>query len=126
MKRLVALYISWLITGAMLVLAIVQPAQIRRFRVRGHRFHGAGHNIFAADFYTLLRWITCVTFAYSAVTAYRMKKVAWVWVFGILAVLFNPLAPVYLQRTTWQMIDWAAIAVIVLAGVIFQRSSLKS
>jgi hypothetical protein len=126
MKRLIALYISWLITGAMLILAVVQPVQIRRFHVRGPRFHGAGYNIFTADFYTLLRWIACATFAYSAVTAYRMKKVAWVWVFAILAVLLNPLAPLHLQRGTWLIIDWAAIAVIVLAGVIFQRSSLKS
>jgi hypothetical protein len=54
-----------------------------------------------------------------------MKRVAWAWIFGILAVLFNPLAPIYLQRATWQIIDSAAIGVIVTAAIFFWRPSLK-
>ena len=50
-----------------------------------------------------------------------MKRVAWIWIFGILALLFNPLAPVHLQRATWQIIDWGAIGVIVIAAVVFWR-----
>jgi hypothetical protein len=41
--------------------------------------------------------------------------------FLLLAVLFNPLAPFYLQRQTWQIIDWASIAVIVFAAIIVWR-----
>jgi hypothetical protein len=50
-----------------------------------------------------------------------MKRAAWTWVFGLLAVLFNPLAPVHLQRATWQIVDSGAIGVIVIAAVVFWR-----
>jgi Family of unknown function (DUF6804) len=50
-----------------------------------------------------------------------MKRFAWTWIFAVLAVLFNPLAPFYVQRQTWQIIDWASIAVIVFAAIIFWR-----
>lgn len=51
-----------------------------------------------------------------------MRRVVWTWTFGMLAVLFNPIAPVYLQRSTWQILDYLAIAVIVLAGIVFARN----
>jgi hypothetical protein len=50
-----------------------------------------------------------------------MKRIAWTWIFGVLAVLFNPIAPVYLQRATWQIIDWATIGVVVIAAIVFWR-----
>jgi Family of unknown function (DUF6804) len=54
-----------------------------------------------------------------------MKRLAWAWIFGILAALFNPLVPIYLQRATWQIIDSAAIGVIVTAAIFLSRSSSK-
>ena len=69
----------------------------------------------------MLRWICCAAFAYSAITAIQMKRVAWAWIFGILAVLFNPLVLVHLQRATWQIVDWGAIGVIVIAVIVFWR-----
>ena len=37
-------------------------------------------------------------------------------VFALVAILFNPLAPVYLSRETWQPID-IAVAVLFLAAI---------
>jgi hypothetical protein len=45
--------------------------------------------------------------------------VPWVWIFGVLAALFNPILPVHLQRDTWQIVDWGAIGVIVVAAISF-------
>jgi len=122
MKRVVGLYISWLITIAMLVLGVVQPMQLRGSyarRGRSRYYNRAAHTAFDTDFYTLLRWVTCIVFVYSAVTAFRSKRVAWTWIFGILAALFNPIAPVYLQRNTWHVIDCFAIGVMIIAAVAF-------
>jgi len=72
-KSTASLYIAWVIAAAMLISAAV------------------GRHPYS--FYTLLRWICCVAFAYSAISAFQMKRVAWTWIFGVLAILFNPLAP---------------------------------
>ena len=132
MKQIVGLYVAWLIAAVMLVTTVIGPPSInfgypqrsysyayRPSRSRSYRLSSYRHR---NDFYTLLRWVCCAAFVYSAITAFQMKRIAWTWIFAVLAVLFNPLAPVYLQRPTWQVIDWAAIGVIVVAAVAFWRT----
>jgi len=99
MKRTLGLYVAWLVATVMLIFAVTGK----------HPY----------SFYTLLRWICCAVFAYSAFTAHEKNRVPWAWIFGVLAVLFNPIMPVHLQRDTWQMIDWLTIGVIVVAAVSF-------
>jgi Family of unknown function (DUF6804) len=126
MKHIAGLYIVWAIATVMLAIAVARPAEVRgTYARRADHYYQSRHRSHASDFYTLLRWVCCAAFAYSAVTALRMKRIPWTWIFGILAVLFNPLAPVYLQRATWQIIDWATIAVIVIAAITFWRPSSK-
>jgi len=73
-------------------------------------------------YYTLLRWVTCAGAVYVALTAQGWKHIVWVWVFGFVAVLFNPLVPVHLSREIWQPIDVAAAALFVAAAVTLLRS----
>jgi hypothetical protein len=77
MKRPLGLYVAWLVATVILV-----------FAVTGRHPYG---------FYTLLRWICCAVFAYSAFAAHEKNRVPWVWIFGVLAVVFNPILPVHLQ-----------------------------
>ena len=67
MKRIVGLYIVWLIAAVVLFSAATER----------HPY----------SFYTLLRWICCPVFAYSAFAAYEKARVMWVWVFVVLATL---------------------------------------
>jgi hypothetical protein len=60
---------------------------------------------FPYGFYTLLRLIVCGTTAYLAWLAYECKKQSWVWSFGFIAVLFNPLIPIHLDIALWRIID---------------------
>jgi hypothetical protein len=56
-------------------------------------------------YYTLLRWITCMASILVAFQAFE-KNIDWAKVvFIIIAILFNPLAPSYLSRSTWMPID---------------------
>lgn len=57
-------------------------------------------------FFTLLRFVVFAATAYVAWMAYEQQKVKWVWVFGFLAVLFNPFFPIYLNRDLWSIIDF--------------------
>ena len=56
-------------------------------------------------YYQLLRWITCGVAVFVAYMAYKWQKIWAVWVFGFVAVLFNPLIPIHLSREIWQPID---------------------
>jgi hypothetical protein len=99
MKRIVSLYIAWLIAAVMLVSA------------------ATGRHPYS--FYTLLRWICCPIFAYSAFAAYEKNWVLWVWFFGALAAMYNPIFRVHLDRSTWIGVNWFTVGVIVVAAAVF-------
>jgi hypothetical protein len=104
MKRIAGLYVAWLVAAGLLVYAAVER----------HPY----------SFYTLLRWICCPIFAYSAVVAHEKSRVLWVWIFGVLAGLYNPIFRVHLDRSTWIGVNWFTVGVIAVAGIVFwQRSS---
>ncbi|TFB08818.1 hypothetical protein E3V08_02465 [Candidatus Atribacteria bacterium MT.SAG.1] len=56
-------------------------------------------------YYTLLRWITCIASTLVIFQAFE-KNIDWAKVvFIVIAILFNPLAPIHLSRSTWIPID---------------------
>jgi len=57
-------------------------------------------------FFTFLRFIVFTASAYVAWAAYKVKKQELIWVFGFLAVLFNPFILVHLNREIWSVIDF--------------------
>ena len=63
-------------------------------------------------YYQILRLVVCGAGGYIAYTAYEMKKMWAVWLFGFIAVLFNPLFPIHLDRELWAVID-------VICGILF-------
>jgi len=67
-------------------------------------------------YYQFLRWIVLGAGGYLAYLAYNLGRQMWVWIFGIIALLFNPIAPFYLQRDTWQAID-IVVAIIFLISI---------
>lgn len=71
-------------------------------------------------YFTFLRWVTTIAaLVFTWVAWERQHPVVWLYV-GI-AVLFNPLAPVYLDRETWRPIDVAA-AVCFLGSLALTRN----
>lgn len=67
-------------------------------------------------YYTLLRLFVCAVGAYGAYLAYMAKQQGWTWTLGALAVLFNPIIPVYLEREIWAPID-VGVAVVLLISI---------
>ncbi|OGN20518.1 MAG: hypothetical protein A2910_01975 [Candidatus Yanofskybacteria bacterium RIFCSPLOWO2_01_FULL_39_28] len=72
-------------------------------------------------YYQLLRWVVAATGAYSAYLAYEHKNNTWAWIFGIIAVLFNPIFPFYFTKETWQVID-VATAVVIFISLIKKKN----
>lgn len=70
-------------------------------------------------YYQFLRLIVCAVSAYTAYLAFTLpNRQVWMWGFGAVALLFNPVAPVYLSKGTWAYID-VATAVMLLTSVFF-------
>ena len=65
------------------------------------------------DYYTILRLVVCGVSAYVCYRSYINKDEVWSWIFGIIAFLFNPIAPIYLGKRTWVVID------LLVAGIFF-------
>lgn len=59
----------------------------------------------AYEYYLLLRWATCGVSIFIAIKAYNWGRTWATWLFGIVAVLFNPLIPIHLTKEIWQPID---------------------
>jgi len=56
-------------------------------------------------YYTLLRFVVCGAAGYTAFVMYGWGRIGLAWLFGFIAVLFNPLVPIHLSRELWQPID---------------------
>jgi hypothetical protein len=79
----------------------------------------------AYGYYQLLRWVTCGVAVFIAVMAYRWGKVWATWLFGLVAVLFNPLWPIHLTKEIWTPIDLAC-AVLFITNVFVLREPTKT
>ena len=69
------------------------------------------------DYFSLLRWISCGVCAFTAFQAGEIKKFGWLWIFAIIAIILNPVAPLRFKRETWNAIDVAAGVLLLIAVV---------
>jgi hypothetical protein len=66
-------------------------------------------------YYQLLRWLVSLTATYGIYRSFHQARSVWVWTFAAIAVLFNLLAPIYLPRTTWRVVDPVAALVLMVS-----------
>ena len=64
-------------------------------------------------YFVLLRWISCPAFAYLAVSSYQRQSVPWVWIFGVLAGIYNPIIKTHLGRELWIIVNVISIILII-------------
>ena len=102
-SAILLLSIAWLIAAVMLVFAAAEKQP--------------------DSFYTLLRWVCCAVFVCSADISFQMKRVLWLGIFAALALLFNPIFPAPLDRSSWIVADWFSIGAMVTAAFVFWKGS---
>lgn len=72
-------------------------------------FSGAALLLAVADlpygYYQFLRIFIFGVSVYAAHKCYLNNKIKWMWVFGVIAVIFNPFLRIHLDKETWQIID---------------------
>jgi len=76
-------------------------------------------------FFTLLRFVIFAIAAYIVWMAYEAKKEKWVWIFGFLAVLFNPFIIIHLNREIWSFID-LIVGVFMIVSIFVLKLESKS
>ena len=76
-------------------------------------FAASGHHKY--DYFTLLRWISCGVCAFTAFQLAEAKKIGWLWIFAISAIILNPIAPLRLKRETWNAVDFAIGALLLIS-----------
>lgn len=59
-------------------------------------------------YYTLLRLVACGVFAYAAYVAFERKSKALPWVYGFMALVFNPIIKIHFPKEIWIFVDVAA------------------
>ena len=70
-------------------------------------------------YYVFLRWAACPLFAWMAWKAYsRGSGIPMVIAAGVLAVLFNPIIRVMLDREKWEILNIAMIAIAIWSAVV--------
>lgn len=81
--------------------------------------------IWPYGYYILLRWVVTASAIFLVWIAYNLKKTVWLFLMGLTALLFNPIAPIHLDRETWIIID-LIIAILFLVSIfkVNQRNNL--
>lgn len=72
------------------------------------------------EFYVLLRWVGPAVAIWTV--AGGQKKTGWVAVFALVTVLWNPLLPVEMPRSSWVFLNVAGLALFAAAGAQLKAS----
>lgn len=59
-------------------------------------------------YFQLMNWVVVGAALMTALQAYKQKSIWLVWLFVLVAVVFNPVAPLYLSAEIWRYVDLVA------------------
>ena len=72
-----------------------------------------------SGYYSILRFVICGAGIFAAYQNYENNNQGWAVAFGIIALIFNPLIPLYIyDKFAWLVID-------LVAGLLFLFNSKK-
>ena len=72
-------------------------------------------------YYTLMRLVVCATFVFVVAIAAMSRQLWAVWLYGMFALLFNPIVPVHLAKSLWRPLDFIAGAILLAAAFVVRR-----
>ena len=76
---------------------------------------GAMSTTFPFVYYQLMNWVVVGAALVVVWQASRERKSFLVWLFALVAVVFNPIAPLYLAQDVWRMADITVAALFVIS-----------
>lgn len=67
-------------------------------------------------YYVLLRWVITGIALFVLWVAYELGERRWLWLMIGIAILFNPIVPIHLDKETWVIIDFI-VAILFLVSI---------
>ena len=89
-----------------------------------NRYTGWGFFVLSDGYFQLLRWVVMVVSLYIAYKGYQWKKIWISWLFGFIAILFNPIAQITFSRETWQVFDVLCALAFLTAGFLIKQPDI--
>lgn len=77
-------------------------------------------------YYDFLRLAVTAVAAYLALRAYRLNQTAWLWLLGGIALLYNPVFRVHLDRDDWWPLNAGAAIAFAIYAYVTQRGQAKN
>lgn len=74
-------------------------------------------------YYQLMNWIVMGAALMTAWHAYKQNTLLATWVFVLVAVVFNPIAPLYLQADVWRIADIVVAALFAFSFFLVKSKS---
>jgi len=75
------------------------------------------------SYFTLLRIVVCSVFVLAFLVAYDRNYKNLIWVYALIAIIFNPFIKIHFDREIWMFIDViASIIMIVTANKIVKKA----
>lgn len=78
------------------------------------------------SYYIILRFVVCGVSVYCIWFALKSKHEVWVGFFIAIAILFNPIIPIHLQKTTWHYIDIITALVFLISALFLLKSNVTN
>ena len=77
-------------------------------------------------YYKFLRWVVFLTSLYSVFISYNNNhKINFsIWLFGLIAILFNPFFPFYLGKEIWRITD-LIVGIIFILSIFFMIEEIQ-
>lgn len=75
-------------------------------------------------YYVFLRWVVCASALFVIWAAYNPRRLWALWIFGIIAVLFNPVVPIHAWRGFWIPVDVVVAILFAIAIVKVRRERI--
>lgn len=75
------------------------------------------------SYYKILQWVVCGIAIYNVYIYKEKGGAVWMWIFGVVAVVFNPLFPFLFTKSIWQNLDIIGAAIFVFS--IFDFKTIK-
>lgn len=77
-------------------------------------------------YYMFLRWAVCAVSVYVVVLGLQTGRIWAAWLYGALAVLFNPIFRIHLSKDIWQPINVITSILLVLAVIVIGQPNSTS
>ena len=65
------------------------------------------------SYYQILKWVITIVSGYLANHYFKSSLEGLGWIFVAIAVLYNPIAPIFFERSTWEVINVLTIGVLI-------------